>query len=71
MVARHRGYHWGLSERVQILFYILEVRSRYLPYFVNCEKAPVRGFLAICFAGLRSATKLARGSYLVWKYDLV
>ncbi len=60
-----------LTKKIQVLFFLIEVRSRYFGYFYNCEKATLRAGVELCIACIMTVYKFIKGKYLIWRYDLV
>jgi hypothetical protein len=60
-----------LTRKIQILFYLVEVRSEYYTYFVNQVPGWWRGVSRLLGAVVRTGWKGAKGLYLVWRYDFV
>ncbi len=59
-----------LTQKFQILFYLVEVRSAYYPRFVNERQAPARAAWVMLCSVLRSLVLLLKGQYLVRRYRL-
>jgi len=69
-VLRLRKRNPVLTQKLQVLFYLVEVRSAYYARFVNERPGTVRALCGM-FAGLLfSAGKFVKGSYLVRRYGL-
>ena len=67
---------WGkrndiLTKKIQILFYLLEVRAQYYPYFVNERASFFRAWGALLLSALKTLRQLVKGKYLIWKHNLV
>jgi hypothetical protein len=60
-----------LSQKIQILFYLVEVRSSYLPEFVNVQPRKSQALLQIIWAAITSMWKFIKGEYLVRRYGLL
>lgn len=60
-----------LTTKIQILFYLIEVRSQYFEYFFNCRADRLRALASFTHSLLLAAFKFVKGKYLIWKYDLV
>jgi hypothetical protein len=60
-----------LTRKIQILFYLVEVRSEYYAYFINQVPGLPRAAMSLCAATLRTAWKAVKGLYLVWRYSFV
>ena len=71
LVLRWRKRTPVLTRKIQILFYLLEVRSEYYPYFVNQKPGRARAVAHLALALLRTAWKAVKGAVLVWRYGFV
>ena len=60
-----------LMVRIQILFYLLEVRADYFEHFVATQPGRVRAWTSLAGAVLRSAWKMGKGEILLRRYGLV
>ncbi len=60
-----------LTRKLQILFYLVEVRAPYYRCFIESRPGLCRGLLALVGAGARTARKYLAGRYLVWRHGLV
>ena len=60
----------ALTQKFQILFYLVEVRSAYYPRFVNERPAAARAAWEMLGGVLRSLVKFVKGSYLIRRYRL-
>ena len=60
-----------LTRKIRILFYLLEVRSAYYPFFVGGEESRLRGLFGTLYSVLQTAVKYVKGAYLIRKYGLV
>ena len=60
-----------LTKKIQILFYLLEVRSAYYSFFVGEKESRPRAILGILFSVFQTAMKSLKGVYLVRRYGLV
>jgi len=67
---RRRG-RGELTRKIQILCYLVEVRSSYQRYFVALNPSRVRAARELAAAAVRSAWKLAKGEYLVRRHGLL
>lgn len=67
---RLQGRDHVLRKKLQVLCFLVEVRSAYYPHFVNERPGRWRAGAALCGAALRTAWKYARGRYLVWRHGL-
>jgi len=70
-VLRCRRQSRTLTQKVHILFYLVEVRTHYSSWFVSTAPGRWRALAAVAWALLRSSWKYAKGSYLVWRHRLV
>jgi SAM-dependent methyltransferase len=66
-VLRLRGRGGVLTKKIQILFYLIEVRSQYYRYFVNQREAFWPALAALLFSMMRTVYQLVKGSILVWR----
>ena len=71
LVLRLRRGNSLLTRKIQILFYLVEVRSRYYSYFVSHGKGRLRVVLELSAAMAKTSWKLLKGIYLVHRYGLV
>ena len=60
-----------LTKKIQILFYLVEVRAKYFGYFFNCRTNRIRAAADLFHAVLLSVYKLIKGRYFVRRYGLV
>jgi hypothetical protein len=60
-----------LTKKIRILFYLLEVRSAYYPFFVGREESRIRALSCVLYAALPTAVKYVKGAYLVHRHGLV
>lgn len=67
---RNRSPGHALSKRLMILMYLVEARPTALGEFVNLRPGRWRGVLVIVVVLLRSAFKLAKGRWLLWRHGL-
>jgi hypothetical protein len=67
LVLRLRGRGAALTKKIQILFYLIEVRSQYYGYFVNQKEAFWPALAALLFSVVKTAYQLGKGSILVWR----
>jgi hypothetical protein len=68
---RRRGLGKELTTKIQILCYIVEVRSAYLSEFVNTKSMRARAVAELFGATLQTAWKLVKGEYLVRRHGLL
>jgi hypothetical protein len=71
IVLRHRHLNPVLTRKIQILFYLVEVRSSYYTYFVSNQAGFTRASLQLLTSVIQTAWKLAKGTYLIRRYGLV
>ncbi len=67
---RRRGAGQELTRKMQMLCYLVEVRSAYLGEFVNLRPSRARAAAGLAAATVRSAWKMVKGAYLVRRYGL-
>jgi hypothetical protein len=60
-----------LTRKIQILFYLLEVRSAYYSFFVGERESRPRAILGMLFSIFQTAMKSLKGVYLVRRHGLV
>jgi hypothetical protein len=60
-----------LTRKIQILFYLLEVRSEYYSFFVGERESRLRAILGMSFSVFQTAVKSLKGVYLVRRHGLV
>jgi hypothetical protein len=71
LIMRLGGGPTILTTKIRILFYLLEVRSAYYPFFVGGEESGARALSGVLYAVLRTVVKYLKGAYLVRKHGLV
>ena len=71
LALRLRKGNRVLTRKIQILFYLVEVRSEYYAYFINQVPGWSSAVLRLLGALVRTGWKCAKGLYLVWRYDFV
>jgi hypothetical protein len=71
LALRLRKGNRVLTRKIQILFYLVEVRSEYYGDFINRLPGWWRAVLRLFGAVVRTAWKGATGLYLVWRYGFV
>ena len=71
LALRLRKGNRVLTRKIQILFYLVEVRSEYYGYFINQVPGWWSAVLRLLGAVVRTGWKCAKGLYLVWRYDFV
>ncbi|MGA3019820.1 MAG: hypothetical protein ABSF62_22100 [Bryobacteraceae bacterium] len=71
LALRLRKGNRVLTRKIQILFYLVEVRSEYYAYFINQVPGWWTAVLRLLGAVVRTGWKCAKGLYLVWRYDFV
>jgi hypothetical protein len=70
LVFRLRRRDNVLSKKLQILFYIVEVRAQYYGDFVGETEGRGPALRGILRASLSTVFKFLKGKYLVWKFGL-
>jgi hypothetical protein len=70
LVFRLRRRDNVLTRKIQILFYLVEVRAQYYGDFVGETQGRGQALLRILRAGVSTVFKFLKGKYLVWKFDL-
>jgi hypothetical protein len=60
-----------LTRKIQILFFLVEVRSAYYGYFVNQTPGLWRAVIRLFASSVQTAWKGCKGCYLVWRYGFV
>jgi SAM-dependent methyltransferase len=60
-----------LTKKIQILFYLVEVRSAYYRRFINDDANFSLALRSLAGSALGAVWKFLKGRYLVWKYKLV
>ncbi len=60
-----------LRKKIQTLFYLVEVRSAYYPYFFTSAKGPLKVVAGMLHAGLYTLRQYLKGKWLVLRYHLV
>lgn len=68
---RGRRQQNELTTRIQILFYLLEVRAEYFQHFVASEPGRTRAWASLAGAVLQSAWKMGKGEVLLRRHGLV
>jgi hypothetical protein len=68
---RRRGAGGQLTRKMHILCYLVEVRSAYLPEFVNLQPGRARAVGGLAVALVRAGWKLIKGEYLVRRHGLL
>lgn len=71
LVLRHQNSQNILTKKIQILLYLLEVRSAYLPYFLNDQDRFFSAIFILAQSLLRTAYQYVKGRFLVWRHELV
>jgi hypothetical protein len=71
LVFRRRQPDNFLTKKIQILFYLVEVRSSYYEYFVNQEAGFRVALRRLVQSALGAAGKYLKGTYLIWRHSLV
>lgn len=70
IALRRRQRSAEMTRRIQILFYLLEARSAWYPFFADAGKGTARAIPVLAWAVLRSAWKKVKGEFLVRRYAL-
>lgn len=70
-VLRRTRHNAIVTKKLNILFYLVEVRARYLPLFVNEEKRRLRALVSLGLSAAAAVYKLAKGKYLLRKHGLL
>ena len=70
LVFRLRRRDNVLTRKIQILFYLVEVRAQYYGDFVGETQNRGQALRRMLLAGVSTAFKFLKGKYLVWKFDL-
>jgi hypothetical protein len=70
-ILRLRRKNPVLTRKIQILFYLVEVRTHYYSYFVNTPTGPFRAFLELLTSAALTVWKLIKGLYLIQRHGLV
>jgi hypothetical protein len=60
-----------LTRKIQVLFFLIEVRSAYYGYFVNQTPGLGRAVIRLLASSAQTAWKGCKGCYLVWRYGFV
>ena len=60
-----------LTRKIQILFYLLEVRSAYHSFFFGGAESRPRAFLGLANAVFKTGMKYVKGAYLLRKHGLI
>ena len=68
---RFRNRENFLTKKIQILFYLVEVRSKYFQYFFNCRTDRLGAALDVFASLALTVCKLIKGKYLIRRYGLV
>ena len=59
-----------LTKKIQILFYLLEVRSAYCSFFFGEKESRPRAVLGMLYSILQTAARVLKGVYLVRRHSL-
>jgi hypothetical protein len=68
---RRRGRGPELTRKLQIVCYLVEVRSTYLTEFVNLHASRVRAWTTLTGATLGAIWKLCKGEYTIRRHGLL
>jgi len=60
-----------LTRKIQILFYLLEVRSAWYSFFVGERESRSRAVAGLLYSVLQTAVKALKGLYLVRRHGLI
>lgn len=60
-----------LTRKIEILFFLVEVRSQYFGYFFNCKEDMLSAIRSLIISIMTTPYKYVKGKYLSWKYKLV
>jgi hypothetical protein len=60
-----------LTRKIQVLFFLVEVRSAYYGYFVNQTPGLWRAVIRLVASSVQTAWKGCKGCYLVWRHGFV
>ena len=71
MVFRLRQPDNFLTKKIQILLYLIEVRSDYYQRFINSEANFPLALRSLAGTALAGVLKFLKGTYLIWKHHLV
>ncbi len=71
VALRYRRPDNLLTKKIKILFYLLEVRAEFLPYFVNFEHHVVRAMALLIWSLVYGPLKILKGCLLVWRHELL
>jgi len=71
IALRLRSRQNSLTRKFHVMCYLCETRPEYYRRFVCEDTRFVRGFLSLAFHTFRTAYKLLKGRYLLWKYDVL
>jgi hypothetical protein len=71
LALRLRQGPTALTRKIQILFYLLEVRPEYFGFFVGEAEGQGRAAWGVLLSLLRTAGKYLKGAYLVRRHGLV
>ena len=71
LAMRFRRGSGVLTRKIQILFFLVEVRSAYYGCFVNQTPGLWRALLRLFGSSVQAVWKGGKGCYLVWRYGFV
>ena len=71
LALRRRKGPTILTRKIQILFYLLEVRSAYYSFFVGENESRPRAILGMLVSVFQTVMKSLKGVYLVRRHGLV
>ncbi|HYA43383.1 MAG TPA: hypothetical protein VEF34_18930 [Syntrophobacteraceae bacterium] len=67
---RLKDRHNVLTKKIQVLFYMVEVRSAYFGHFFNCRPKRLGAAADIFYAIALTVYKAIKGKYLIRRYGL-
>jgi hypothetical protein len=71
LALRYRRGNSILAKKIQILFYLLEVRSAYYARFAGEAESRPRAVAALALSIMQTFAKLLKGIYLVYRHGFV
>lgn len=60
-----------LTQKLQILNYLVEIRPQYWSLFANQREGFVLALLSLCWAACRSMALFAQGGFLCWRHEIL
>jgi len=70
LVFRLRRPDNVLTRKIQILFYLVEVRAQYYDDFLRDPRDRGQALRGLLGSGLSTVLKYLKGRYLIWRFDL-